>query len=77
MENENSEVLTVLRNELEIPLETENLALEPCPEPVQVMPPAYVIPFALKVLGNMIVGILLLGGLFAAPAWLFSMITNF
>ncbi len=77
MENENSEVLTVLRNELEIPLETENLALEHCPEPVQVMPPAYVIPFALKVLGNMIVGILLLGGLFAAPAWLFSMITNF
>jgi len=51
-----------------------------CDEPVQVMPPAsatYVIPFALKVLGNMIVGILLLGGLFAAPAWLFSMITNF
>ena len=70
----------VLRNKLEIPLETENLALEHCPEPVQVMPPAsatYVIPFALKVLGNMIVGILLLGGLFAAPAWLFSMITNF
>jgi uncharacterized integral membrane protein len=45
------------------------LALEACPEPVQVMPPrTRRWPLALAVLGNVLVGLVLLGGLLLAPA---------
>lgn len=56
---------------------TRPLALEACPEPVQVMPPlTRRWPLALAVLGNVLVGLLLLGNLLLAPAlvsaWLLS-----
>lgn len=48
---------------------TRPLALEACPEPVQVMPPiTRRWPLALAVLGNVLVGLLLLGGLLLTPA---------
>jgi hypothetical protein len=47
------------------------LALEPAPQPEQVMhPPVRQIPLALAVLGNVLVGLVLLGGLLLAPAML-------
>ena len=68
----------MLEKNQEFELEKENLALESCPEPVQVMPPALITAekvSAPSILGNIIVGILLLGGLLFAPAWLASMLT--
>lgn len=48
---------------------TRPLALEACPEPVQVMPPrTRRWPLALAVLGNVLVGLALLGGLLLTPA---------
>ncbi len=64
----------------EFELEKENLALESCPEPVQVMPPELITTektLAPQVLGNVVVGILLLGGLMFAPVWFFNLLTFF
>lgn len=51
----------------------ENLKLEACPQSQQLMPPEASkreAPLALMVAGNVMVGILLLGGLLSLPAWL-------
>jgi hypothetical protein len=54
----------------------EELVLEKCPEAIQVMPPETSrkdIPLSLRVLGNVVMGVLLLGGLFLAPYWIASL----
>ena len=54
------------------------LALEFCPEPVQVMPPEAAkqrLPLAVSVAIDSVLVALLLGGLMAMPAWILSMLS--
>ena len=49
----------------------ENLLLEQCPEPVQVMPPAAQDwPLLAMVCGNVLLGAALIAGLLLTPYWL-------
>ncbi|MBT8061612.1 MAG: hypothetical protein HKO64_06715 [Xanthomonadales bacterium] len=53
------------------------LALESCPEPVQVMPPQSAqshLPLAVSVSIDALVVALLLGGLLTMPAWIMSVL---
>ncbi len=55
----------------------ENLLLEQCPEPVQVMPPAPAAqdwPLLAMVCGNVLLGAALIAGLLLTPYWMARLI---
>ena len=75
--NQKYEVEIMLNYGLSVSPAIEELVLEKCPEAIQVMPPegnCRDIPFSLRVFGNVLIGILLLGGLFSMPYWMASLV---
>ena len=70
----------MLKQDLKHKSEPVVLTLESCPQTVQLMQAeveASPGPLLLAVLGNTVVGILLLGSLILSPAWLAGLLTAF
>jgi hypothetical protein len=76
--NEKTQVLIMNISNRVLVNETHGLLLETCPEQVQIMSPEAAVSDGVpikEVIGNAVVGIVLLGGLLSLPYWIAGLLT--